>query len=870
MRTNTLLVLFVFLSLNISRVCSQNQTENRENVVTLPYDRYIKPAGKLLIMGDSAKESHALDCVLSPDEKWLAVQERYSLVIISTKSNKIACSLSLDSITGIPVSMSSFSGILWYKTHILISIITKSNQSFVARLGWDGKSLNKERLFSYAALSPAKVALPNGLLINQESGRTFLYVVLNGNNQLVKQDFETGDTIWAKNTGVAPYGIAMAGNKLYVSNWAGRIPDASEKNVAGVPWGKAKIDPLTGACSEGSVSVFEPETGNLLDEIIVGLHPNSIISSPDGSFVYLTNSNSDEVSVINCHTDKVSETISLTLQADINSYFGDSPNGLAISSNGKILYVANGMDNALAVISLGKNACKGGLQEKSIVDGFIPTAAYPSAISIKDNKRLYVCNLESFGPNRAFAFKAGHPPVYNSHRMLASISVIDIPSGKQLAGYTKTVIAANQLERLQSAELPPRPGVLPKPIPERIGEPSVFNHVLYIIRENRTYDQVLGDVPEGNGDTSLCIFGKQVTPNIHQLVSEYQLMDNFFVSGKCSAEGHSWTDASIVTDYIEKDVRSWFRSYPHTLNDALVYNPMGFIWDNARNHGLSVRIYGEAATPHFADTLSWSDIYSGFLQNKPFQFTNTSTLNTVRDLLSPGYPGYDGHKIPDILRAKTFIDELHQYEAMGGDSLPQLMVMALPNDHTGGTRPGLPTPRAMIADNDLALGRIIQAVSESRFWKNTVIFIVEDDSQAGWDHVSVYRTVALVVSPYSKLQTTVSLPYNQPSMVRSIEQILGLPPMNIQDAIATPMFACFNESPDFSAYQSLENEVPIDEMNAALEDMDELALKNAKLSLEQQFEGIDTGDDQVFNRILWYYAKGNVSYPKKYSGEDDD
>ena len=686
-------------------------------------------------MGDSTKECHALHSVLSPDKNWLAVLERYSIVFINTGQNEIVYVFSLDSVKVLQNAMNTFSGISWYRSHntdyLFFSASLTSQKSFVVELAWNGINATLVKVFEYEPEPPARIALPNEIITRDESGHGYLYAVLNGNNRVLKQDIQTGDTIWAVESGVAPYGLTMARNKLYVSNWAGRIPETGERYVAGVPWGEARIDSSTGACKEGSVSILDPGSGKLLKEIVTGLHPNAIIANPDENYVYLTNSNSDIVSVIDSKTDIISETINVRLGS--TSYFGDSPNGLAVSSDGKTLYVANGMDNALAVVALGEKACTTARAERSQISGFIPTAAYPSSVTILNDALLYVTNLESLGATRPFSFIKNHAPIFNSHHQLASISVISIPDEETLDDYTKTVIAANQLERLQSLKLLPREGTTPQPVPERIGEPSVFKHVLYIIKENRTYDQVLGDVVEGDGDSTLCTYGKEVTPNLHRLVKRFGLMDNFFVSGKCSAEGHSWTDASIVTDYIEKNVRAWFRSYPHVLYDALVYAPSGFLWDNARKHGVSVRIYGEAASPDFDDRLTWNNIYSAFLRGDEFQFTNRTTLNTVETLLSPTYPAYDGHKIPDVLRAATFIKELRHYESMRGDSLPRLMIMALPNDHTGGTRPGIPTPRAMVADNDVALGRIVEAITQSRFWKNTVIFVVEDDSQAGWD-----------------------------------------------------------------------------------------------------------------------------------------
>jgi hypothetical protein len=454
--------------------------------------------------------------------------------------------------------------------------------------------------------------------------------------------------------------------------------------------------------------------------------------------------------------------------------------------------------------------------------------------------------------------------------MMASVSVIPVPKDRQLKSYTEKVEKINQMFRLAVTERIPRNNTEPVPVPVRIGEPSVFKHVLYIIKENRTYDQVLGDKRTGDGDSSLCVFGKKVTPNIHKLCDEFQLMDNYYASGKSSAEGHQWTDMAMVTDYVEKNVRAWFRSYPHVQEDAMVYAPTGFIWGNALNHGKSVRIYGEACVPVYDKTYTWTSIYEGFKKGEPFSFVNHTTIKPVEPILSQKYPGYDNHLIPDVLRAKTFIEELNGYDKMEGDQLPELMVMALPNDHTGGTRPGLPTPRAMVADNDVALGQIIEALSKSRFWKNTVIFITEDDSQDGWDHVSAYRTVGMVVSPYSKLKKTVHTNYNQVSVVRTIEQILGIPPMNISDATAIPMFDCFSATSDNAPYHSMPNQIPLDEMNKDLSQLKGTALHYARKSMEPQFDHIDAGNDELFNRIIWYAMKGKEQFPNRYSGKDED
>jgi YVTN family beta-propeller protein len=774
--------------------------------------------------------------------------------------------------------MNTYSGIKWDKNEngleVFWSTTGKNYRSFIVSAIWNGKTAKFSRFYEYRTIPPAELTLPNEFLISREPDGTFLYVVLNGCDRVLKQDMNKGDTVWMASPGVAPYGVTMAAGKLYVTNWAGRHPDKDDKNVAGVPWGLARVDNEKGGSTrEGSVTVMQPSDGKILKQIITGLHSNEIISDSRGRFVYVTNSNSDNVSVIDTRKDEVSETISVRLQPEINPYFGDSPNGLCLSKDNRTLYVANGMDNAIAVVNLGSKSSAKGKLAQSKVNGFIPTGAYPSSVCISSSGILYISNLEGAGVTNFMKDKDGNKR-YNSHRMWASISVIHSPEQTVLNAYTDTVIALNNLSRAISSLQEPRKNIEAKPVPERIGEPSLFKHVLYIIKENRTYDQVLGDMKEGDGDPALCTYGENITPNTHNLAREFMLLDNFHVSGKCSAEGHQWTDASIVTDYIEKNMRAWFRSYAHVQNDALVYAPTGFLWDNAVRHGKKVRIYGEASEPKFPSPTTWTNVYTAFLKGEKVEFTNTTTIDPVKPLLSETYPSYGNHEFPDIMRADAFIKELRNFEKMEGDQLPDLMIMALPNDHTAGLRPGSPTPRAMVADNDLALGQIIQAVTESRFWENTVIFVIEDDSQAGWDHVSAFRTVGLVLSPYSKLKSTVHTYYNQPSVVRTIEQILGLPPMNIQDAIARTMNDCFTGKKDLSPYKYSPNKIRLDEMNPGLASLSGKALHYAKASMLPEFDGIDTGNDDLMNRILWFDAKGNTSYPGRFAGtnnaEDDE
>ncbi len=842
--------------------------------VMMPYNRWIDPAGEQIYFGDKELENHALDCAVSPDGKWIAVEGRYSVVIISSETNKIVHRLLLSDILEKGKMSGTFSGIKWHsengKNMLYWSASGDGGKSYVIKASWDNKKLEVAKTFVFEAKSPSEVALANELVVSEENGALFLFVVLNGNNTLEKINIQTGETVWSVATGVAPFGITKASGKLYVTNWAGGVPEENDKNVAGIPWGSAKIDPGTGATREGTVSIFNPSDGQLIKEVIVGLHPNDIVSSPDEKFVYVANANSDAISAINTNTDEISENIPVRLGEEQNPYWGDSPNGLGISGDGNTLYVANGMDNAVAVVSLGKKAASNTGAETSKVEGFIPTGAYPGAVCVLHNNSLAVPNIESEGARIPFVSETDGKVSYNSHKQMASVSIIQIPNKTQLADYTKRVEKTNQLFRLALLKDLPRENVAPVPVPVRIGEPSVFKHVVYIIKENRTYDQILGDHPDGDGEPSLCIFGKEITPNTHKICDDFLLLDNFYVSGKSSAEGHQWTDMAIVTDYVEKNVRSWFRSYPHVQEDALVYAPTGFLWDNARNHGKSVRIYGEACSPEMDKNETWESIYKRFKNGEKTEFVNTSTINTVPEILCQTFPGYGTHKFTDLIRAEAFIEELNAFEKMDGDQLPELMIMALPNDHTSGTRPGFPTPRAMVADNDLALGKILEALSKSRFWKNTVVFVTEDDSQAGWDHVSAYRTVGLIASPYTKFDKTNHTNYNQVSMVRTMEQILGLPPMNIMDATAMPMFDCFTDKPDYTPYTSVPNEIPLDEMNKDLSKLNGKELHYAKKSMLPIFDKIDSGHDDLFNRIIWFAMKGKEAYPAKFSGNDDD
>ena len=827
----------------------------------MPYNRFIDPAGSVIHFGDPDKENHSLDCIILPDKKTLAVEDRYGVTLINIETRKVLYEFQYKNDKATKGLMSTYSGIkalsLQGQVHLFWSAANGDRATSIVLEGtWDGKTVQVKDTFNFTPVAPSPLALPNDIALNKEDGEYYLYVVLNGNSSLNKIRLGDKKTIWTHATGMAPFGIALADSKAYVTNWAGPLTTDSTLETAGIPYGSVYINHRTGGTLRGTVSVFDLKSGNILQEINVGLHPNAIISSPDQKFVYVSNGNSDNIYVIDAQSEKVVDSIPVRISLKDNPFIGSSPNALAINSTGTRLYVANGMDNALAVVDLGtvfSNNCKGA----NPLPGYIPTEAYPAGIAI-DDSNLYVCNLEGEG-SRILGHKG-----YTAHHQEATVSIIPIPGDKDLPALTQRVENANLLFRTKLSQLLPRKNVGAKPVPERIGEPSLIKHVVYIIKENRTYDQVLGDMKEGNGERSLCIYGDSITPNQHKIAKNFVLLDNYYASGKSSAEGHQWTDAAMTSDYVEKNVRAWFRSYPHVQNDALVYNKEGFIWNNALDHGKTVRIFGEACDPEWDRNLKWKDIYTLYKQGKHIDFKNKTTISRVRPILDTTCPCADTHDFMDVMRADAFVGYMKQAEQSNNDTWPQLMIVSLSDDHTAGTRPGIPTPRAMVADNDLAVGKIVEAISHSKYWSNTAIFITEDDSQDGWDHVSAYRTTGFVISPFSGLQKTVHTNYNQTCIVRTIEQILGLPPMNVIDATALPMFDCFNQTLDTAntKYTLGNNIIPLDEMNKDESYLRGKELNYAHLSAGHQYDKVDGGDDDLLNHILWFSAKGNKPYPR--------
>jgi hypothetical protein len=508
--------------------------------------------------------------------------------------------------------------------------------------------------------------------------------------------------------------------------------------------------------------------------------------------------------------------------------------------------------------------------------GLIPTGWFPGSLAFdKRQNKIDVANIKGIAdkmerPRANLGRGAG----FNTHQYAGSLSLIPVPSKTELPAMTQKALANLRYPLLAEATLPPRPARGPAPVPERTGEPSVFHHVIYIIKENRSYDQVLGDITTGNGDADLCVFGENVTPNQHKFTRDFVLLDNTYCCSILSADGHNWADAGLATDYLEREFAGWPRSYPSggdhdESKDALSYSPAGFIWDDALAHRKTVINYGEFASSDsgWSDRTAhkgkprFADYYSNFINGgNDVVIGCDADLDSMRPWLVTNTVGWD-LDIPDVFRASQFIKGLKNYEASG--SLPNLVILWLPNDHTSGMKVNSPTPRAQVADNDLAFGQIVDAVSHSKFWNDTCIFAVEDDPQNGWDHVSGYRTTAYVISPYTKRGAVVNTQYNQTSLLRTMELMLGLTPMNQFDATATPMFDCFTNTPDFTAYNALTNIVPLDEMNhPAKKSADAQTRHDIYVSNRLPLDKPDQCDENVLNRILWRSVMGTKPYPE--------
>ena len=723
------------------------------------------------------------------------------------------------------------------------------------KLAWDEQVIEIKAAEAGESRRSGGAVYPTGIASTAEGK---LWVCSNRANEVHLFNPSTGKPEATVAVGVAPYMPLVVGSKVYVSNWGGDRPNGHTPfTTSGSP---VNVDPVTTVAISGSVSVLEKFAGTwkVKKSITVGLHPCGMALSSDGNFAYVANANSDTVSVIDTNSDSVVETIDTKPESRLP--FGSGSNAVAVSPDGSTLFVANGTNNCVVVIALG-NFSGGPLgpiaKRPSFITGMIPTGWYPGAITLAEGgKKLVVANVKGVG---SLASRREPEKGKNSHDHMGSVSLIPLPKPTDLKDLTAKVATNNRLAKSLSGLEKPRAGIAPRPLPERHGEPSLIEHVIYVIKENRTYDQVFGDMKQGNGDPKLCIFGEEITPNHHKLARDFVLLDNYYCSGVLSADGHQWVAEAYVTDYLEKQFGGFTRSYPYEGDDPLAYAASGFLWDNALARKKAIFNMGEYCQSKFVPGLTWRDSYEDTLKGTgKVKVTVKPTVKALEPFTHPGYPGFPC-TAPDIYRAKLFREQMATWEKAG--AMPNLVYVFLPCDHTEGTRPGSPTPRAMVADNDLALGQVVEAVSNSRFWPKACIVCTEDDPQAGFDHVDGHRTVGFCISPYTRGKGVDSNCYNQTGMVKTIELLLGLPPMNQIDLAATPMVGCFHDKPDFRPYTAVQNRIPLDEMNPEMNRLRGSALKWAQKSVTLDFSKEDQADEDTLNRILWFAQRGDSLYP---------
>lgn len=576
----------------------------------------------------------------------------------------------------------------------------------------------------------------------------------------------------------------------------------------------------------GTVALLDPKTLALQLRVAVGTHPTALAWGADGR-LFVANAGSTTVTAI--RYGHVEETVEVGV--DASRRVGPTPVALAL--HGDRLYVANAGENCVGVFDVSQPAHARPL-------GFIPTERYPTALAVTpDGKRLVVATAKGFyGPNAgkgidpgANARGKGYDASYKyiGDQLTGRLTVIDLPDAKGLAASSAKV--RENLPLGTAAVTVDRKAI-------EAGALSKIKHVVYVIKENRTYDQVLGDVKEGDGDPSLTIFGERVTPNIHKLVGAFTLLDNLYTDGEVSQIGHQWTDSAYGNDYTEKQ---WILSYSghgEVKSDRrLTASPGDYLWTAARKKGLWARVFGE-----YVDIQEDHDsLESEAIKKDPERYGYSEAFERI---FARG--GRDIEKVDE------FLAEMRESEKSG--KWPALMVMALPEDHTRGFTAGAFTPYAMVGDNDLAVGRLVDAISHSRFWKDTAIFVIQDDAQDGPDHVDSHRTEGFVVSPYVRRGAVDHTMYSTASMLRTMETILGLPPLSEYDAHATPMHAAFTTKPDFTPFAAVPPKVDLNERNPA---KTALAARSAKLDLGE----VDRADDDAFNRLLWDGLKPNVPYP---------
>ncbi len=688
-----------------------------------------------------------------------------------------------------------------------------------------------------------------------------LLVTLSANNTLGVVDTTTNTLTKQVPVGNVPNSVAVIDGKAYVSNQGGRPAQAGDTtdNSYGTP---IVTNNDIAVPSTGTVSEVDLGSGTQVTTFPVGLEPSALLAV--GSNLVVTNTDDDSVTTIDTVKQQVGRTFSTNPAP--GAPFGASPNGLTMLDKSH-LAVSLGRDNAIAVYSY-----RDAYSQPSF-EGLIPAGSFPTGIAQDPQLNRLVIDSEqgigSVGADGTISEGVGTNPAtsHMGYNFIGTVQTVAPPSPGQMARWTTQVFKNNQWIGLLDRNRRGSGKARPVAVPVRIGDPSTIKHVFLIVKENRTYDQVLGDDARGNGDASLAQFGGKITPNIHALAKDFPLIDNLYSDGTNSAEGHHWLDQAFLNNYMQQMYGNYTRSYQ--TGDPLSDVKTGWIWDDAVSHGKSVTNWGEDigsyndAAGKGVPSNSWlnwlhdSQVLDGTATgplNYPLgTYTAQTDIPSLQKVSKPDFPNFNLN-IPDQYRAAMFQQDFAQI--VKNKSLSALNMLWIMNDHTNGTSPGGITPEAHVADNDLAVGRIVDTISHSRYWKDSAIFVIEDDSQNGVDHVDGHRNPTLAISPYARRGAVVNSYYSQLNVMRTIEQILGLPPMNQQDMTAEPMYNVFTNKANDTPFTHLPNQIPLTETNPTVTTTSTAAQAAqaawAKWSAKQNWTTEDMVNMAQGNRDVWY------------------
>jgi YVTN family beta-propeller protein len=672
------------------------------------------------------------------------------------------------------------------------------NEDVIYRYAWRDK---QAMLVDSIVLAPKKpkedgTRFPAGIAVSHDD--KYLFVAENVADTLAVIDLQTRQVVQRLRTDSYPYAVVISpADEIYVSAWGGQ-----------------------------TVSVFMTEqkrSWKELGKIIVGRHPSALLLNRDGSRLFVASASTNSIVVVDTKQARVLTRLLDPPPAGPNQ--GSTPNALALSQDGLRLYVAEADNNAVAVFQLSTEiAGIANARGANRLIGRIPVGWYPAALLLTQDS-LFILNGKGKGTRAN--------PHFSTPDVELPDDSVDYTLGQLNGTITTLPVSIKPAEMTQLTQRVARANNW-NSTPTN-GRYPPFKHVIYIIKENRTYDQVFGDLSQANGDPSLVFFPRAVSPNHHALAERFGLFDRFFCNAEVSSQGHVWSTAAYVTDYGEKTIPSLYSSRRDPNDRDDVDEPAsGYLWNAALRKGVTLRNYGEFGEP--------------VPKSQPARYR--AIKPALDRYTSREYPSFD-MKISDQVRANVWLKEFREFVRQG--NLPALEIMHLPGDHTAGGRPGRPTPKACMADNDLALGRIVEAVSNSPYWKDTVFFVLEDDAQDGPDHVDSHRSVLLVISAYNR-GAVIHRFVNTTDILATVEEILGLDKLSKFDYYGHPLRDIFNATPDLTPYVALKSAQPLNELNPAKG-------TGAQASLKLDLDRVDAADEDAFNRILWSVLKGPQPYP---------